>query len=52
MMGQATSFHPDIEAGRWALVARHRRREWEVIVEPDADARVLVVVTAYPLEGE
>ena len=52
MLNKATSYHRDVEPGRWALVARHGRRQWEVIVDPDADARVLVVVTAYPIEGE
>ena len=33
--------------GRWVVVTRHRRRVWEVIVEPDFAARLLVVVTAY-----
>ena len=52
MLNKATSYHPDVEAGRWAVVSRHGRRQWEVIVEPDADAKVLVVVTAYPIEGK
>jgi uncharacterized protein YndB with AHSA1/START domain len=26
----------------------HRRRAWEVVVEPDSDTRRLVVITAYP----
>ena len=52
MLKRATSFHADVEAGRWAVVTRHGRRQWEVIVEPDADARVLVVVTAYPMKGK
>lgn len=51
MLTKAMAFHPDVEPGRWAIVTRHRRRTWEVIVEPDDRARVLVVVTAYPLEG-
>jgi hypothetical protein len=29
--------------------ARHASRRWEVIVEPDPDAELLVVVTAYPV---
>jgi len=51
MLDNATTLHPDVEPGRWAIIARHRRRRWEVIVEPDEEARVLVVVTAYPFEG-
>ncbi|NUM56326.1 MAG: DUF4258 domain-containing protein [Candidatus Hydrogenedentes bacterium] len=35
--------------GRWIIETRHRRHLWEVVVEPDMDARLLVVVTAYPV---
>lgn len=31
---------------------RRGRQEWEVIVEPDAEEEILVVVTAYPVLGE
>lgn len=50
MLNRAESYHRDVMSGRWVVLARHRRRRWEVIVEPDSDARVLVVVTAYPIE--
>ena len=36
--------------GRWIIEARHRRRRWEVVVEPDRDTQSLVVVTAYKVE--
>lgn len=52
MLRRATSYHRDVVAGRWVVVASHRKRRWEVIVEPDRDAMVLVIVTAYPLEGK
>jgi len=51
MLSRASSYHRDVVPGRWVIEARHRRRRWEVIVEPDRIARVLVAVTAYPLEG-
>jgi hypothetical protein len=51
MLAQAQEYSPDVEAGRWVIATRRRRRRWEVIVEPDADARLLVVVTAYPVEA-
>ena len=34
---------------RWVIGARHRRRLWEIVVEPDEAERVLVVITAYPV---
>jgi len=47
MLEHARAYRRDIVEGRWVIVARHRRHPWEVIVEPDFDARLLVVVTAY-----
>ena len=50
MLEDATSFRRDLVPGRWVIVTRHRRRHWEVIVEPDAIAKQLVVITAYALD--
>lgn len=50
MLDRATSFRRDIIEGRWVIRTRHRRRPWEVIVEPDLAESLLVVITAYPLE--
>jgi hypothetical protein len=47
MLTRALGLRPDIVDGRWVVEARHARRCWEVIVEPDPDAELLVVVTAY-----
>lgn len=33
-------------------LTRHRGRSWEVIVEPDSEDRLLIVVTAYPVERQ
>jgi len=52
MIQKATSYRRDVVPGRWVVVTRHRRRPWEVIVEPDHDVQALVVVTAYPIEDE
>jgi hypothetical protein len=46
---RATSYRPDVVESRWVIETRHRRRAWEVIVEPDWERRLLVVVTAYPV---
>jgi hypothetical protein len=35
MLDRATGHRPDVVEGRWAIETRHRRRAWEVIVEPD-----------------
>lgn len=50
MLEVAQRYRKDVVVNRWVVVTRHRRRRWEIIVEPDWDARLLVVVTAYPVE--
>jgi hypothetical protein len=49
MLEHATGYRQDVVEGRWVIAVRHRGRRWEIIMEPDFDARLLVVVTAYPL---
>ena len=46
---QATGYREDVVEGRWVIETRHRGKAWEVIVEPDQERRLLVVVTAYPV---
>ena len=50
MLEHAAQYSPDIAEGRWVIRAWHQGRNWEVIVEPDFDQQLLVVVTAYPAE--
>jgi hypothetical protein len=52
MLLKATGYRRNIVRGRWVIRTRHRRRPWEVIVQPDLAENLLVVITAYPLEGE
>ena len=47
MLERATSFRADFMPGRWVVETTHLARKWEVIVEPDGAARVLIVVTAF-----
>lgn len=49
MLERATGYRRDGVEGRWVIETRHRRRAWEVIVEPDGERQLLVVVTAYPV---
>ena len=49
MLQQATGYREDVVEGRWVIETRHRGKAWEVIVEPDPERRLLVVVTAYPV---
>ena len=48
MLEHSKGYRPDIVKGRWVVVTSHRKRTWEVVVEPDFDAKRLVVITAYP----
>jgi len=49
MLEAAEGYRTDIVEGRFVIETRYRRKHWEVVVEPDAVVRRLVVVTAYPL---
>jgi hypothetical protein len=47
MLEKATAFEPNVVEGRFMIHVRHLRHQWIVIVEPDTDAKLLVVVTLY-----
>jgi len=49
MLERAFDYREDVVEGRWVINARHRGKAWEVIVEPDWERQLLVVVTAYPV---
>ncbi len=51
MLESATGYRRDVVEGRWVIQAKHNRQPWEIIVEPDADASLLVFVTAYMVEN-
>ena len=40
----------DILEGRFVIEARYAGLPWEVIVEPDEVRRLVVLITAYPVE--
>ena len=47
MLERSTAFEPSVVEGRFMIHVARNNRPWIVIVEPDNDASVLVVVTAY-----
>ena len=51
MLAVASRLRPDVVPDRWIVETRHRLAPWEVIVEPDPDGQLLVVITAYPIES-
>ncbi len=52
MLEAARAYRQDVVEGRWVIQTLRRARPWEVIVEPDEGLRMLVVVTAYAVDGE
>ncbi|ESQ12402.1 MAG: hypothetical protein N838_34665 [Thiohalocapsa sp. PB-PSB1] len=49
MLEHARAYRTDIVDGRWVIETRHNRGPWEIIVEPEIDIEILVVITAYPV---
>ena len=49
MLERASGHREDVVDGRWVIETRDRGRAWEVIIEPDQERELLVVVTAYPV---
>jgi hypothetical protein len=50
MLEYASGLREDVVEGRWVVETWHQKRAWEVVVEPEPGAELLVVVTAYPVE--
>jgi hypothetical protein len=47
MLGRARGLHPGVMPGRWVIVPRLGSVPWNVVVEPDPEAELLVLVTAF-----
>jgi hypothetical protein len=47
MLEAAKSHRPGRSPGRHIIVTRHNKCPWEVVVEPDDEDELLVVITAY-----
>jgi hypothetical protein len=50
MLQSAKNFEKDIEEGRFKITSGLNGRKWEIIVEPDASEKLLVIITAYSIE--
>ncbi|HSV15347.1 MAG TPA: DUF4258 domain-containing protein [Tepidisphaeraceae bacterium] len=46
MLQRANGYRPDPVSGRWVITTTHAGNPWEVVVEPQPAAKLLVVVTA------
>lgn len=51
MVEEATAIDGAQSEGRWVLRTRCAGGPWRVVLEPDYDEQVIVVVTAYPVES-
>lgn len=50
MLEIARDLRTDVVEGRWVVITRHGGSPWEVIVEPDREEELLIIITAYPVE--
>ncbi len=50
MLERATGYERDAIPERFLIKSRLRRHEWHIIVEPDTPEKLLVVITAYPVD--
>ena len=50
MLDDASKLVPAHRPGRWIIHTRYVRYPWLVVVEPDPDDKILMIVTAYPEE--
>jgi hypothetical protein len=47
LLEKATGFEPNVVEGRFMIHTQRGQDRWVVIVEPDGEAKLLVVVTVY-----
>lgn len=50
ILDSASKLVPARRPGRWLVHTRHAGHPWVVVVEPDLDDKILMIVTAYPEE--
>ena len=50
MLDKARAYREDLIDGRWVVETQWHKKTWEVIVEPDEKAQLLLVITAYHVE--
>ena len=50
MLERASGVRRDVVDGRWVVETQHESRNWAVILEPDEEDRLVVVVTAYSVQ--
>ncbi len=43
MLEHAGGYRADVVEGRWVIDTRHNKKDWEVVVEPDDEQKLLVL---------
>lgn len=51
MLQRASGFRGDVVPERFVIETQHAGKPWEVIVEPDTQDSLLVVITAYEVSS-
>lgn len=50
MLEDATDLSASPDPGRWIVLTKWDKRQWKVVVEPEWEESLLVVITAYVVE--
>ncbi len=50
MLHLARDYRQDVVEHRWVVEARYEGRAWEIVIEPDPERALMVVVTAFPVD--
>ena len=50
MLDNASELIPARHSGRWIIYTRHTGQPWRVVVEPDPEDKILMIVTAFSAE--
>ncbi len=49
MMDRAYLYEPNEIEGRYVIYTKHHSNDWKIIIEPDEEDHLLVVVTAFAI---
>jgi hypothetical protein len=50
MLDSSSGYEKDSEEGRFLIRSVYKHKYWEIIVEPDYEEKILVIITAYSPE--
>lgn len=50
MLSNPFGYERDSEEGRFLIKSVYKHKNWEIIIEPDFEEKVIVVITVFSLE--